>query len=99
MIEYLKDLIAEPEEVAKQAMENDVHILGISSLAASHKPLIPQVINSLKKIGRDDIAVIAGGVIPEQDHDFLYKSGVSSIFGPGSIIADSAIEILKKLMK
>jgi len=80
-------------------MENDVHILGISSLAAGHKTLVPQVIAALKKLGRDDIAVIAGGVIPEQDHKFLYKSGVSSIFGPGSVIAESAIEILKKLMK
>ena len=92
-------LFQTPEEAAKQAMENDVHILGISSLAAGHKTLVPQVITALKKLGRDDIAVIAGGVIPEQDHKFLYKSGVSSIFGPGSVIAESAIEILKKLMK
>ena len=91
-------LFQTPEEVAKQAMENDVHILGISSLAASHKTLIPQVITALRKLGRKDIIVIAGGVIPEQDHNFLYKSGVSNIFGPGSIIAESAIEILKKLM-
>ena len=78
-------------------MENDVHILGISSLSAGHKTLVPQVITALKKFGRDDIVVIAGGVIPEQDHNFLYKSGVSNIFGPGSVIAESAIEILKKL--
>jgi len=80
-------------------MENDVHILGVSSLAASHKTLIPQVIAALKKLGRNDIIIIAGGVIPEQDHSFLYKSGVSNIFGPGSVIAESAIEILKKLIK
>lgn len=92
-------LFQTPEEVAKQAIENDVHILGISSLAAGHKTLVPQVIATLKILGRDDIAVIAGGVIPEQDHKFLYRSGVSSIFGPGSIIAESAIDILEKLMK
>ena len=91
-------LFQTPEEVAKQAVENDVHILGISSLAAGHKTLVPQVITTLKMLGRDDIAVIAGGVIPEKDHNFLYKSGVSSIFGPGSVIAESAIQILKKLM-
>jgi methylmalonyl-CoA mutase len=71
-------LFQTPEEAAKQAAENDVHILGISSLAAGHKTLVPQVIAALKKLGRDDIAVIAGGVIPEQDHNFLYASGVSS---------------------
>ena len=76
-----------------------MHILGISSLAAGHKTLIPQVIAALKKLGRDDIAVIAGGVIPEQDHNFLYNLGVNSIFGPGSVIDESAIEILKNLMK
>ena len=92
-------LFQTPAEAAKQAVENDVHILGISSLAAGHKTLVPQVITTLKKLGRDDIAVIVGGVIPEQDHNFLYKLGVSSIFGPGSVIAKSAIEILKKLMK
>ena len=92
-------LFQTPEEAAKQAMENDVHILGISSLAAGHKTLVPQVIAALKKLGRDDIAIITGGVIPEQDHNFLYKSGVSSIFGPGSVIAESAINILEKLMK
>ena len=92
-------LFQTPEEAAKQAMENDVHILGISSLAAGHKTLVPQVISALKNLGRDDISVIAGGVIPEQDHNFLYNSGVSNIFGPGSVIAESAIEILKKLMK
>ena len=77
----------------------DVHILGISSLAAGHKTLVPQVIAALKKQGREDILVIVGGVIPQHDHNFLFKSGVSNVFGPGSIIAESAIDILKKLMK
>ena len=91
-------LFQTPQEAAKQAVENDVHILGISSLAAGHKTLIPQVIAALKEYKRQDILVIAGGVIPQQDHDLLYKAGVSGVFGPGSIIAESAIEILKKLM-
>ena len=91
-------LFQTPEEVANQAIENDVHMIGISSLAAGHKTLIPEVIKQLKKHNRQDILVIAGGVIPQQDHDFLYKSGVSKIFGPGSVIAKSAIEILNKLM-
>ena len=92
-------LFQTPEEVAKQAVENDVHILGISSLAAGHKTLVPNVIAELKKHGREDILVIVGGVIPQQDHNFLFKSGVSNVFGPGSIIAESAIDILRKLMK
>ena len=92
-------LFQTPEEVAKQAVENDVHILGISSLAAGHKTLVPNVIAELKKHGREDILVIVGGVIPQQDHNFLFKAGVSNVFGPGSIIAESAIEILKKLLK
>ncbi|MEC9303626.1 MAG: methylmalonyl-CoA mutase [Bacteroidota bacterium] len=91
-------LFQTPEEVANQAIENDVHMIGISSLAAGHKTLIPEVIKQLKKHNRQDILVIAGGVIPQQDHDFLYKTGVSKIFGPGSVIAKSAIEILHKLM-
>ena len=92
-------LFQTPNEAAKQAVENDVHILGISSLAAGHKTLIPEVINSLKQYKRDDILVIAGGVIPQKDYDFLLNAGVSGIFGPGSIIAESAIEILQKLIK
>ena len=91
-------LFQTPEEAAKQAVENDVHILGISSLAAGHKTLVPQVINALKKYKRGDILVITGGVIPQQDYDFLLNAGVSGIFGPGSVIAESAIEILNKLM-
>jgi methylmalonyl-CoA mutase len=86
-----------PEEVAKQAIENDVHVLGISSLAAGHKTLVPKVINALKALKREDILVIVGGVIPKQDYDFLFQAGVSGIFGPGSIIAKSAIAILEEL--
>ena len=91
-------LFQTPKEAAKQAVENDVHVLGISSLAAGHKTLVPEVILELKKYKREDILVIVGGVIPQQDYDFLKNSGISGIFGPGSIIAESAIEILKKLM-
>ncbi|MDG2059719.1 MAG: methylmalonyl-CoA mutase family protein, partial [Flavobacteriales bacterium] len=92
-------LFQTPEEAAKQAVENDVHIIGISSLAAGHKTLVPKVISALTDFGREDILVIAGGVIPKQDYDYLYKEGVSGIFGPGTVIAESAIEILKKLIK
>ncbi len=92
-------LFQTPTEAAKQAVENDVHILGVSSLAAGHKTLVPQVIEELKKYGRDDIMIVAGGVIPQQDYDFLYNAGVSFVFGPGTIIAKSAIEVLKKLIE
>lgn len=92
-------LFQTPAEAAKQAVENDVHILGVSSLAAGHKTLIPQVIEELKKYGREDIMVIAGGVIPQQDYDFLYKAGVSGVFGPGTVISVSAIDILEKLIE
>jgi methylmalonyl-CoA mutase len=92
-------LFQTPAEAAKQAVENDVHILGVSSLAAGHKTLIPAVIEELKKYGREDIMVVAGGVIPQQDYDFLYKAGVAFVFGPGTVIAKSAQEILKKLMR
>jgi len=91
-------LFQTPEEVAKQAAENDVHIIGASSLAAGHKSLIPELISALKNIGRNDIMVIAGGVIPASDYDFLYKAGVSGVFGPGTVIADAAIDILNKLI-
>lgn len=91
-------LFQTPGEAAKQAVENDVHILGISSLAAGHKTLVPQVIAELKKYGRDDIMIVAGGVIPQQDYEYLYNAGVSFVFGPGTIIAKSAIDILKQLM-
>ena len=92
-------LFQTPAEVAKQAMENDVHILGVSSLAAGHKTLMPEVIGELKKQGMDDVLVVAGGVIPEQDYQFLYDSGVDFVFGPGTVIAEAAIDVLKKLSK
>ncbi|MES2762217.1 MAG: methylmalonyl-CoA mutase [Bacteroidota bacterium] len=92
-------LFQTPAEAAKQAVENDVHVLGVSSLAAGHKTLVPQVIEELKKYGRGDIMVIAGGVIPQQDYDFLYKAGVSGVFGPGTVISVSAIDILEKLIE
>ena len=91
-------LFQTPNEVAMQAAENDVHIVGASSLAGGHKTLIPDLIASLKKIGRDDIMVVAGGVIPSQDYDFLYKAGVAFIFGPGTVITAAAGEILRKLI-
>ena len=90
-------LFQTPAEAARQAVENDVHILGVSSLAAGHKTLIPQVIDELKKLGREDIVVIAGGVIPVQDYDFLYKAGVAAIFGPGTPITKSAIKMIEIL--
>ncbi|GLU56748.1 methylmalonyl-CoA mutase [Dyadobacter frigoris] len=92
-------LFQTPEEVAKNAAENDVHIVGTSSLAAGHKTLIPQLIEELKKIGREDIMVVAGGVIPSQDYQFLYNAGVKGIFGPGTIISVAAQKILKDLME
>ena len=92
-------LFQTPEEAARQAVENDVHILGISSLAAGHKTLVPQVINELIKQGREDIMVIVGGVIPPQDYDFLYKSGVLAIFGPGSVISDAGIKLLELMIE
>jgi len=92
-------LFQTPKEAAKQAVENDVHILGVSSLAAGHKTLVPQVIEELKKMGREDIMVVAGGVIPQQDYDFLYKAGVFGVFGPGTKISKAAQEILSLLIK
>ena len=88
-------LFQTPKEAAKQAVENDVHILGISSLAAGHKTLVPSVIQELKQLGRQDILVVAGGVIPSQDYDYLFKAGVSGIFGPGTVIAEAASQILE----
>lgn len=92
-------LFQTPEEAAKQAVENDVHILGVSSLAAGHKTLVPQVIAELKKHGREDIMVIAGGVIPQQDYDYLYDAGVVGVFGPGTKISKAAIDILEILIE
>lgn len=91
-------LFQTPSEAAKQAVENDVHILGISSLTAGHKTLIPQVIEELRKLGREDILVIAGGVIPPQDYKFLYDAGVAAIFGPGTSVAKAALQILEILI-
>lgn len=92
-------LFQTPEEAARQAVENDVHILGVSSLAGGHKTLVPQVIHELKEQGRDDIMVIAGGVIPQQDYDFLYDKGVVGIFGPGTVISLAAQQILEILIE
>ncbi len=92
-------LFQTPAEAAKQAVENDVHILGVSSLAAGHKTLIPDVIRELKKLGREDILVIAGGVIPPHDYQFLYKAGVAAIFGPGTSVSKAAIQILEILLE
>jgi methylmalonyl-CoA mutase len=91
-------LFQTPAEAAKQAMENDVHILGVSSLAAGHKTLVPQVIEALKKYGREDIMVIVGGVIPQQDYQFLFDAGAVAVYGPGTKISEAAIEILQILM-
>jgi len=92
-------LFQTPEEAAKQAVENDVHILGVSSLAAGHKTLVPQVIEELKKYGREDIMVIVGGVIPAQDYQFLFDAGAVAVFGPGTKISDAAIQILEVLLE
>lgn len=91
-------LFQTPAEAAREAVENDVHVLGVSSLAAGHKTLVPQVIEELKKLGRPDILVIAGGVIPAQDYDFLYKAGVAAIYGPGTSVAKAACQILDILL-
>ena len=92
-------LFQTPEEAAKQAVENDVHVLGVSSLAGGHKTLVPQVIEALKKLGREDIMVIAGGVIPAQDYQYLYDAGVVGIFGPGTSVSAAAIKILDILIE
>jgi methylmalonyl-CoA mutase len=92
-------LFQTPEEVARQAIENDVHVVGASSLAAGHKTLVPQLIEELKKQGRPDILVVAGGVIPEQDYDFLYNAGCVGIFGPGTKISVAAMEIVEVLRR
>ena len=91
-------LFQTPAEAAKQAVENDVHILGVSSLAAGHKTLVPQVVEELKKQGREDIMVIVGGVIPAQDYQYLFDAGAVAVFGPGTKIADAAITILDILL-
>jgi len=91
-------LFQTPKEAAQQAIENDVHILGISSLAAGHKTLVPQVIEQMKKLGREDIMVIVGGVIPAQDYQFLFDAGALAVYGPGTRISDAAIEMLDILI-
>ena len=91
-------LFQTPAEAAREAVENDVHIVGVSSLAAGHKTLVPQLIDELKKLGREDIMVIAGGVIPAQDYDFLYQAGVAAIFGPGTSVAKAAVEMMNILL-
>ena len=95
----ISPLFQTPAEVAKQAIENDVHILGISSLAAGHKTLVPEVVKQLKELGRDDVYIVVGGVIPRQDYDYLYQNGADAIFGPGTNLAESACEILENLLK
>ena len=92
-------LFQTPAEAAKQAVENDVHVLGVSSLAGGHKTLVPQVIKELNRLGREDILVIAGGVIPQQDYQYLYDSGVAAIFGPGTSVAKAAKQILEILLE
>lgn len=91
-------LFQTPAEAAKQAVENDVHILGVSSLAAGHKTLVPQVIEALKEYGREDIMVIVGGVIPHQDYQFLFDAGAAAVYGPGTKISDAAIQMLEILI-
>ncbi|MDO7852800.1 methylmalonyl-CoA mutase [Hymenobacter convexus] len=93
----LAPLFQTPAEVARQAADNDVHVVGVSSLAAGHKTLLPQLLTELKQLGREDILVIAGGVIPAQDYKFLYDAGVAGVYGPGTVIATAALEILGKL--
>lgn len=92
-------LFQTPQEVAEQAIENDVHIVGASSLAAGHKTLVPQLIQALNELGRPDIMVVAGGVIPPKDYEFLFDRGVAAVFGPGTILSEAAIKILDKLME
>jgi len=92
-------LFQTPAEAARQATENDVHILGISSLAAGHKTLVPQTIAELKKLGREDILVVVGGVIPQQDYGFLKEAGAAAVFGPGTVVARAAMELLEALMR
>ena len=91
-------LFQTPAETARQAVENDVHIIGMSSLAAGHKTLLPQLVAELKQLGRQDIMVICGGVIPAQDYEFLYANGASAVFGPGTVIPVAAQKLLGELM-
>lgn len=92
-------LFQTPEETAQQAVENDVHVVGVSSLAAGHKTLVPQLKKELEKLGRDDILIIVGGVIPPQDYDELRKSGAVAIFGPGTNIPVAAQKVIEEIYK
>jgi len=86
-----------PEETARQAVENDVHVVGVSSLAAGHLTLVPQLKQELEKLGRGDILIVVGGVIPPQDYDVLHESGASFIFGPGTNVPEAAVELIEEL--
>ncbi|MDP4155865.1 MAG: methylmalonyl-CoA mutase family protein, partial [Bacillota bacterium] len=92
-------LFQTPAETALQAVENDVHVIGMSSLAAGHKTLLPQLVEELKKLGREDILVVVGGVIPSQDYSFLYENGAAAIFGPGTIIPVAAQKVIKEIYR
>ncbi|PJN91459.1 cobalamin-dependent protein, partial [Bacillus sp. mrc49] len=92
-------LFQTPEETALQAVENDVHVVGMSSLAAGHKTLLPQLMAELKKLGREDIIVIVGGVIPAQDYEYLMENGASAIFGPGTVIPQAAKKVLFEIYR
>jgi methylmalonyl-CoA mutase len=91
-------LFQTPREVARMAAENDVHVLGVSTLAGGHKTLVPEVVTELKRLGREDILVVVGGVIPPQDYDYLYNAGAAGVFGPGTVIPVCAQKILDTLM-
>jgi methylmalonyl-CoA mutase len=95
----LSPLFKTPAETARQAAENDVHIVGLSSLTAEHKTLLPQLVQELKKLGRQDILVIAGGIIPQHDYDYLYRHGAAAIFGPGTVIPKAAKLLIEKLYR
>jgi methylmalonyl-CoA mutase len=90
-------LFQTPEETAKQAIENDVHIVGVSTLAAGHRTLVPALRSELDRLGREDILLVVGGVVPPEDHDTLLDGGVASIFGPGTVIHEAALHLLKRL--
>ena len=90
-------LFQTPEETALQAVENDVHVIGMSSLAAGHKTLLPQLVEELKKLGREDIVIIVGGVIPAQDYEYLLENGAAAIFGPGTVIPQAAKKVLQEI--
>ena len=98
IVRFLTSELSEREqETARQAVENDVHIVGVSSLAAGHLTLVPQLIAELARLGREDIMIVVGGVIPPQDHDPLYEAGVSAIFGPGTVVGRAAADLLARL--